>query len=186
MFHHNAAPSCIRAGRLLKATLEARMVALEVAYCIYILRNLCQTHQLMLGTYSVNARTKHIGKLFRATSLIRRGTIYDVFLQQLQPSILSVLEITYEPPTQTESEYMGAICDLIIFEAGHRDGEDFAPPKEYEDAIHDLRTKFFVRDGKGYHFCQFECCSCGVPDAALTLFNILNIVLFNACQICLI
>jgi hypothetical protein len=166
VLHHDAAPSMVRCGLLLSLILRARIQALHLVYAVYILRNFCQIHQPMLGTYCVNAHTRHMGKVFCATSLIRQGTIYDQFLQQLKPAILSVIEVVYEVPTREEFAYMSAICDLIVFDAGHRDGETFIPPPEYENAIDQLRRQFFIRNGKVYHLCLVGCCKRGSVDAA--------------------
>ena len=68
-----------------------RLVLVEQFACtVYILRVFCQIHQLMLGVYSLNALSNHIGPLFCATSLLHRGAINDAFTREL-PGVLSDL-----------------------------------------------------------------------------------------------
>ena len=118
--HSDAAKSCIRFSFILRLILVARMKAVsDATVVVYLLRSLCQIHQLMLGIYAMNNTTRHVGTVFCGTSLIRRGVIWDRFIQELQPAIESVYEVSFDAPTQEEAAYMNGICELILFWKGN-------------------------------------------------------------------
>ena len=59
--HSDAATSCIRFSFILRLILVIRMKAVsDVTVVVYLLRSLCQTHQLMFGIYAMNNTTRHV------------------------------------------------------------------------------------------------------------------------------
>ena len=105
-------------GLLLYAVLQHTFAASGVI--VFVLQVVCQIHQVMLGLYVLNARSKHTGVILCLTSLLHRGAIWNSYMEQLRPAMHDLLDDTFEESSQEELGHNEASIDPIRFEHGAR------------------------------------------------------------------